>query len=207
MIVTISAAYAAGGSEIGPRVADRLGVEFVDRAVPVAVAEELGITVEDAQALEQNGPSRLWSFFARMSDVSGMAVAAPVEQPLTDLEVIRSTEGMLHRIADRGSAVILGHAAAVVLRERDDVLHVRLDGAPEGRVRAAMAQHSMEHGAASKAQKDNDKIRSGYVQHFYRVDSASASLYHLVLDTVRLDWELVEETIVRVAQTVNGPSK
>lgn len=207
MIITISASYAAGGSQIGPRVADRLGVEFVDRAVPVAVAEELGITVEDAQALEQNGPSWLWSFLAGMSSVSGMAVAAPVEQPLTDLEVIKSTEGMLHRIADRGDAVILGHAAAVVLRERDDVLHVRLDGPPQGRVRAAMAQHSMHFDAATAAQKDNDKIRSGYVRHFYHVDSADPSLYHLVLDTVRLDWDLVEQMIVQVAQTVHAPSK
>lgn len=204
MIVTISAAYAAGGSQIGPRVAQRLGVEFVDRAVPVAVAEELGITVEDAQALEQNGPSRLWSFLAGMSSVSGMAVAAPVEQPLTDQEVIKSTEGMLHRIADRGSAVILGHAAAVVLRERDDVLHVRFDGDPKSRVRAAMTQHGLDLNAASKAQKDNDKIRSGYVRHFYHADSASPVLYHLVFDTVRLDWELVEELIVQVAQSANA---
>ena len=33
-VVTISAAYGAGGSEIGPLVAEELGVPFVDRAIP-----------------------------------------------------------------------------------------------------------------------------------------------------------------------------
>ena len=43
-VVTISATYGAGGALVGPEVADRLGVPFVDRAVPVAVANDLGIT-------------------------------------------------------------------------------------------------------------------------------------------------------------------
>jgi shikimate kinase len=37
-VVTLSAGYGAGGSVIGPAVAERLGVPFLDRALPAGVA-------------------------------------------------------------------------------------------------------------------------------------------------------------------------
>lgn len=45
--VTVSAPFGAGGSEIGPALARRLGVPFFDRAIPAAVAERLGASVDD----------------------------------------------------------------------------------------------------------------------------------------------------------------
>jgi hypothetical protein len=52
-VVTISATYGAGGGLVGPAVADRLGVPFVDRAIPVAVADNLGISVDDALSRDE----------------------------------------------------------------------------------------------------------------------------------------------------------
>ncbi|HEY0540394.1 MAG TPA: cytidylate kinase family protein, partial [Actinoallomurus sp.] len=36
-VVTVSATFGAGGSVIGPAVAERLGKPFVDRAIPYTV--------------------------------------------------------------------------------------------------------------------------------------------------------------------------
>ena len=200
MIVTMSASYAAGGSEIGPRVAQRLGLRFVDRAIPVAVAEELGISIEDAEAVEKNASSRLWNIFARITPLSGgFAFPAPVEQ-VSDRQLIEGLQAQLHKTADEDDVLILGHAAAVVLADRSDALHVRLDGSPQGRVQAAMRQHGIDSDAAAEQQRGNDKIRSGYVKHFYHLDSANPTLYHLVLDTVRLGWDRAEELIIHATR-------
>ena len=40
-VVTLSASYGAGGSQVGPRLADRLGVAFIDRVIPTTVAGKL----------------------------------------------------------------------------------------------------------------------------------------------------------------------
>lgn len=203
MIVTISASYAAGGSEIAPQVADRLGVTFVDRAIPVAVAQDLGISVEEAEAVEQNSPSRFWSLFATLSVPSGgMVVPGSDNQLPSERELLDRTETRIRELADEGSCVILGHAAALVLADRADALHVRLDGAPDGRVRAAMRQHGIGQDEASAAQRKNDKIRTGYVRHFYQADSSDPRHYHLVLDTVRLGWGAAEDLIVAAARAV-----
>src|SRR5919204_518972 len=47
-VVTISASYGAGGSQVGPRVAERLGVSFDDPAIPVVVAERLAVPHRNA---------------------------------------------------------------------------------------------------------------------------------------------------------------
>ena len=46
-LITLSASYGAGGNVVGPELATRLGVPFVDRAIPVKVAEDLDVTFEE----------------------------------------------------------------------------------------------------------------------------------------------------------------
>src|ERR1700743_2965838 len=59
-IVSLSAAYGAAGSQIGPGLAERLGVPFIDRGIALAVAERLDLPVADALAHEETrGPSLL----------------------------------------------------------------------------------------------------------------------------------------------------
>lgn len=206
-VVTISASYAAGGSEIGPRVAERLGIPFVDRAVPVAVARELKMSVEEASAVEENAPTRLWSLFAGLAPlVNGMPVAWPDEAVANERQLIEQTGMQIRKMAESGGCVILGRAAAVVLADHAQALHVRLDGALEGRIQAAMRQHSIDYDAAATAQRSNDRIRSGYVKHNYGVDPASPTLYHLVLDTVRLGWKPAEDLILHAARLLEQTS-
>ena len=47
-LITLSAPYGAGGSEVGPAVAQRLGVPFVDRAIPTSVAQRLAVPLREA---------------------------------------------------------------------------------------------------------------------------------------------------------------
>ena len=192
-IVTISASYAAGGSEIAPRVAERLGLPFVDRAIPVTVAAELGVPVESVDGAQEQSRSGFWALMASMAVVPGY-VHVPSERAMQE-----KTEEQLSKIADGPGAVLLGRAAAIVLADRPDALHVRLDGSEDGRVRAAMRQHGISETEAREARKTNDAARVGYVKHLYRCDPAKASLYHLVIDTVAIDWQTAENLIVSAA--------
>ena len=56
-VVTISATYGAAGSVVGPAVAERLGVPFLDRAIPTAVANDLGISLEEAMPATSRCPA------------------------------------------------------------------------------------------------------------------------------------------------------
>jgi cytidylate kinase len=197
-ILTISASYGAGGSEIAPIMAKELGLPFVDRAVPASVARELGVPVEQVEAVEQEVPSRFWSMVAKMGAPDYLSAGQYGSLP-SERSLVEQTERELCRHADAGGGVFLGRAAAIVLAGRSDALHVRLDGPAEGRIQAAMKQHGIDHGTAAAACKSNDAARSGYVKHFYRRDSACPDLYHLVIDTVALGWPATEQLILTAA--------
>ena len=80
-LVTISASYGAGGSQVGPAVAERLGVEFLDRAIPTRVADRLAVPLDDALAHDESlgdAIGRLVSSFALLPELAGAMVQAGV---------------------------------------------------------------------------------------------------------------------------------
>ena len=52
-LVALSASYGAGGSVIGSALAEPLGVPFIDRAIPLAVADHLHVPYDDAAAHDE----------------------------------------------------------------------------------------------------------------------------------------------------------
>jgi len=194
-VVTISASYGAGGSWIGPQVAERLGWRFVDRAIPVQVAERLSVPVEHAHVHDEAAAPRFTRLLARLPNTSG----AVVPEATTDA-FCRETERLLIEAADGGDVVVLGRAAAIVLRDRAGALHVRLDGPEEARVSQAIEVEEIDEDEARRRQRDSDRARIDYVKHFYRADPREASHYHLVLDSTALPLSTCVDLIVAAAR-------
>src|ERR1700722_3102332 len=80
--VTISAGYGAGGSVVAPAVAERLGVQLLDRAISSAVAAQLNVSQAEAEAgtPHRSLVERLLSF---MSPLATDALATNDLDPLT----------------------------------------------------------------------------------------------------------------------------
>jgi cytidylate kinase len=112
----------------------------------------------------------------------------------------QQTEKVLLEIADGAGGVVLGRAAALVLRDRPRTLHVRLDGPPERRLAAAVARSDRPEAEVRREMAAADRGRESYVRHFYRTDPASCRHYHLVLDTTVLPLDTAVELIVIAAR-------
>jgi cytidylate kinase len=197
--VTISAAYGAGGSQIGPAVARRLGVEFLDRAIPTRVAERLQVPLDEALAHDESlgdAIGRLVSTFALLPELAGAMAQAG---HLSGEDYRRETERLIKEHS-AGGAVILGRAAAVILREHPDAVHVRLDGPAERRVARAMEHEGLSADDAERLRKSGDRAREAYVRHFYNCDARNPKLYHLVIDSTALSDDTVVEVIVAAAR-------
>jgi cytidylate kinase len=203
-VVTISATYGAGGAIVGPAVADRLGVPFVDRAIPVAVANDLGITVDDALSRDERVKGWLSRMLAATAPLSAEWMVGPDHARtalLSDVAVLRCTEGAIRKAVSTDGGVILGRAAAIVLRDHPTAFHVRLDGDPERRVRQATRLLGISEQEAEDAMLRNDKARVAYVRHFYGADPASPEHYHLVLDSTRVPLDTCTEIIVAAVES------
>jgi Cytidylate kinase-like family len=194
-LVTISAAYGAGGSRVGPALAARLGVEFLDRAIPTKVADRLHVPLDNALAHDEalgDTIGRLASAFALLPELAGAAAQAGY---YAGEDYRRETEKLIKEHA-RDGAVILGRAAAVILREDPTALHVRLDGPSQRRVEQAMKIEGLDRDDAERLRKDGDRAREAYVRHFYGCDARDPALYHLVIDSTRLPEETIVELLV-----------
>ena len=199
-LVTISAAYGAGGSLIGPRVAERLGVRFLDRAIPVSVADQLEVPREGlSQQQVPRSVFRRWlpSFVPATHVFAGTATR---DDPttMTEDEFRLATEQALHECSEVG-AVILGRAAAVVLRDEPGALHVRLDGPIERRIGQAMVIHGVDRPTAERELKIADRARESYVERWYGADPHDPRCYDLVIDSTRINVDTCVELIALVA--------
>lgn len=226
-MVTISATYGAGGSVVGPAVAAELDVAFLDRAVPSAVADQIGCSLDEALRRDDRAPSgfeRLLSSAARLPtvtlgsvDTAYMGATNDEGRLLYDHEFVEQTERVLGEVADRGG-VVLGRAGAVVLADRPGALHVRLDGDRHARLRRARglweAGDRSEWSAGDAAEAptlrlldDNDRARAAYVRRFYRTDPAEPRHYHLVLDATSLALDTCVDLIVLAARARAAPDR
>lgn len=202
--MTISATFGAGGSVVGPEVADRLGLPFVDRAIPVAVAAEIGCTLDEALAHDgraERGIGRILAGAARLPNVAlgGMDIYLPDRMLLPEEEFVGRTERVLEKISE---GVVLGRAGAIVLADKPHTLHVRIDGSRALRLAKVASSFGLGAREAERMLDDNDRARAAYVKHFYRVDPADPGLYHLVLDGARLPESVCADLVVAAAWAV-----
>jgi len=201
-IVTVSAAYGAAGAEIAPAVAEQLGLPFHDRAIPAQVAGRLGVTLEEAEANDETVVRGLWRLVASLGTMPDPVGGVLPTSTLPDARAYRQqTERVLAEIADGAGGVVLGRAGALVLRDRVDALHVRLDGPPDRRLEAAAGRSDRPLEDVRREMEGNDRAREAYVRHFYRCDPAEAAHYHLVIDSTAFSIDTVVDLVVTAARS------
>jgi len=198
-VVTLSASYGAGGSEVGPRLAERLGLPFLDRVIPTAVAARLAVPLADALAHDDAVRSVLERLLMRFAPAAQtFSGATPPADLVDERSYLRCTEEIIRERA-AGGGVILGRAAAVVLTDEPAALHVRLDGPVERRLAQAMRLEGIDRETAERRMRETDRAREAYVQQFYGVDAREASLYHLVIDSTTFALDACVELVAQAA--------
>ncbi|MHB8191498.1 MAG: cytidylate kinase-like family protein [Ferrimicrobium sp.] len=183
-VVTISAAYGAGGWLVAPRVADLLGVSYVDRAIPPSVAADLAVPIEEVTSIEDDlsqGFSRWLALFASSGAAWGGLPAPETDWCHDEESYKRHVRAVLDRAAKQG-AVILGRGGAILLADHPRALHVRLDGPVERRIARAMDLGGLDEHTARRAQHETDTARQRYVHRLYHTNIADHRHYHLYLD-------------------------
>jgi cytidylate kinase len=204
-VVTLSASYGAGGSQIGPRLAERLGLEFIDRAIPTAVAARLAVPIDDALAHDEAVRGVLERLLLRFAPAAQtFAGATPAPELVNERSYLRCTEDVIRERAAQG-AVILGRAGAIVLADAPDALHVRLDGPRERRLTQAMALEGVDRETAERHMRETDRARLAYVEQFYGSDQRDPALYHLVIDSTVLSLDATVELIAVAAAARADP--
>jgi hypothetical protein len=202
-IVAVSAAYGAAGSQIGPALAERLDVPFIDRGIALAVAERLDISVDDALAHEE--PSGKSLLERLLSGFLGADPGAPAPLPadtVTPADFHRASQEALLAQAATGHGVILGRGAAAALRRDPRVLRVRLTGPVERRIEHAMRVRGLDRDTAERTLRALDRAHADYLRQFYDVDILDPGLFHLVIDATSFAADACVEMIATAVEAL-----
>jgi cytidylate kinase len=199
-LVTVSAAYGAGGSVVAPALADRLGLPFLQRmTTSEGHVGQLGPCDEQltADEVKHTPVHRL------LAHLTQAMPAGPTQSPPSTHhqdEYLRSCgEAGIHRLLADGGGVILGRGAAVVLG-KDRGFHVRLDGPAERRIVQGAAVEGISEEQAQARLRAADKARTAYVRRLYRCDPTDLAFYHLVIDSTAIPLDTVIELVLIAAQ-------
>lgn len=109
-------------------------------------------------------------------------------------------------VARHGDVVILGRSGFAVLESFADVLHVRLQAPFPARVARVMAQQKITAEQAEAIVKGRDKVRTAFVEDFYRIPWGSIQAFDLVINTDKISPDLATTWVIDAAKAfVTGP--
>jgi cytidylate kinase len=211
-VVALSVQAGSGGYTIAHHVADRLGFRYYDWEITSEAAARAGVTPNDVIAAERV-PGFVERIMRRLGAVSTVSIeggptfAEPspamwntVIQSLTSDDYRQFIEKVVVELADRGEAVIVGHAAQSTLHDRPGVLKVLLHGSAKKRAARLAAEQATDLDKAAAAVKQSDKDRGELMKRIYHFDWLDAGMYDLTLNTDHLSAEHAADAIARAAE-------
>lgn len=178
-IITIERQYATGGFEIGQILAEKLGIPYYGREImEMAVASQEAIAMEDIERMEETVTNSLLYSLAMRAKIATNMLGLGSNQLAYLAEAT-----VVNGLADKGSAVFIGHCAGCILRERDNVLRVFIHADDKKRRYRAITEYDIDPNAVDLVMNQFDKRRANY----YKANSDKKwndfSAYHLVLDS------------------------
>lgn len=190
-VVTIFESYGSGADEVGPRVAEALGVPFHAQAFS---SEQLEVPPEHQEdGLLARVFSAMGGSYAAL-DGPAVAMAQRDEHEL----VLRNTREV--NDAARAGSVIAGRNGAFILAGWPGALHVRLDAAVPHRVERAARVHRITPEQAARRQRREDEVRADMSIRLYGWDPREPSRYDLVLNTGTLGMDACVDIIVHAGR-------
>ncbi len=168
-IVAISDTLGSRGDEMGRELARRLGWKFADRDLIVKAAEQFGEAVGELHQVTEGRPT-LWE---RFTD--------------SKRRYLLYVEATVFEMAARDRVVIVGHGAAIMLREIRHALRVRVSAPERARVERVRQSQGLTEAASLDAVRDSDSERAARMRYLYNVNMDDAFLYDVTINSERVD--------------------
>ena len=189
IVITIARQYGSGGRTVGQKLAEKLGVEYYDKAVIKALQEKYHLTVEEIE--KRKGESdKWWAEAKRILSISTsvvgnvgyyQAMMADDSSMLTTDEMFRSETEILKGIAEAESCVIAGRSGFYVFRDHPNRLSILIQASMPFRVeRVSRKQHVTPEQARHIIEKV-DEMRENYVKKYTKSSRYDTRNYDLMI--------------------------
>ncbi len=160
VIITIGREFGSGGREIGMKLSEKLGIPFFDKEIIRKAAEDSGIVESVMDYYDEHHTSPIFATGSILFDIYQM--------PMSDRVYLEQSKA-IRAIAEKGSCVIVGRCADVVLEKNPGLVRIFICA-------------NMEDKIARKRQILTDKTDSQIEAHIRSVDRKRAKYYSYYTD-------------------------
>ena len=206
-VITINREIGSGGRTVGRKVAEKLGVQFYDKAIIKTLTEKFQLS-EDA--IEQmKGQSHHWWHDFKFAGGIGMgmiptqfseAYGGELGEP-TSAMMFRIEKELLEGIAADESCVVAGRCGFFIFRQHPYHLSVLIQASTDFRLERLVRKQNMTPEEARKTIEKIDKMRENYVTRFCGTSRYDTRNYDLVL---RADGKTEDELADIILQYATG---
>jgi len=223
-VVTLGGLTGGGGRLLGPKLAERLDADYVDRLILTNAARHVGATVEALHQREQRPPTRGERFSGLLQRILDRSAATGVggdpyfgpgamafltqefeeipQQTITrgheleDEKYMEAMRSVMHQLAESGNVVIVGRGGSIILRSMPNVLRVGTVARLEDRIAGIMERDRIDRAQAERTLTDRDLARAYYFKRYFDIDDPDdPELYHLVINTSDIDMDYAVDLV------------
>lgn len=181
VIITIGRENGSGGREVGQILSRKLGLECYDRQIVEESAARAGMTVKEAERMEENSRTGSRLFFG------GIPSANPLFEKQS--EIVREFAG-------RGPCIFVGRCADYVLRNRRDVVNVFITAPVSDRINRSAERNGISAKDAYARITEKDTARADYYLRYTGRVWGNASNYHMTLNSGPIGTEACADLII-----------
>jgi len=190
-ILSLEREYGSGGGAIAAALARRLGWKLWDRQLTDETARRAHVAQEAVTLCDERVDSRLYRLaktFWRGSYERSLPLA---DSSAFDTDRMMTMMGeIMDKIAAEGNAVVVGRGSPFFLRDRHDTFRVFTYAPREEKIRRLLLGGKSLSECADLV--DNvDRERKAYIKHYFNSEWPTRSLYHLMINTVIGDQEVI----------------
>jgi cytidylate kinase len=183
-IITLEREFGSGGAAIACELARRLGWKLWDQQLTSEIAKRAQVAEEAVCMCDERVDSRLYRLakaFWRGSYERRLPMA---DSHVFDTDrMMAMMEEIMGHIASEGNAVIVGRGSPFFLRDREDTFSVFAYAPREEKIRRLLAI-GKDREECEDLVDNVDKERSAYIKHYFNADWPVRSLYHMMINTV-----------------------
>ena len=182
-LITISQRIGSGGEAIARLVADGLDLELFDDNRLQQEAIKKGIRHEGMESFDDKVPD----LFDRLLS----------KKPKIYLNYL---ESIVYELAKKGEGVFIGHGSQILLREFGCALHIQILAGETIRTENLMKERHLSRDIALKLIQKADHEQDGFSHYAFHMEWKDESLYDVVINTQKIDYELASRMIIDAYQ-------
>ena len=193
IIINIGRQFGGGGLGVAYELGKKLGIPVYDKELIAKAAQDSGFSKGIFE--ESDEKKRLFSlssiFASRFGDT---------ENYMSDRGLFKMQSETIRKIAEQGSAIIVGRCSDYILRDMECTLDVFLTSPLEVRAARIAERSGLSLEEAEKLAEEKDRNRAEYYNYYTFTDWGVASTYDLCLDSSVLGIEGTADMIIEFAR-------